>query len=348
MNNKGEKIAAVGFCLFFAVLAAFTYISAHVYRRSLPAVTAETPYNGSLRRTYHIPARLYYETLSLILAPADVKIEEWYVREGQAVWEGTPIVRVSGKDLEIAKLELEIALEELEGQINREDREKQKQLLLLSAEKLREELEAVKDFMEKDGIYVSAICGEVTKRMGTEGDSIKKGEGIVELCEIPGDVRIEWELPQDVRLEKYEIMLHLQKDLQSGEETLTFESAQEVYDAETGNMQYILKIPKSEYEVFMHHEEKLQVISYYVSQSYSTLLPKRAVLTDQDGDTYVYLLKSREVSFGTEYYVKKQKVECLEEDSEFVAVEGILKRDLVLMDWNKDLEDSDVVWWAKE
>ena len=124
----------------FLALAVFcTYLSRQIQIAFLPVVETAEPFPAALRLNRRAQGQIVYEDAAGEYAPVELKIAEVFVREGQTVSAGDPILRA---DL----LHLEAAAEELENRLRRNaastrSQTGERQALLLQKEIAQLELE---------------------------------------------------------------------------------------------------------------------------------------------------------------------------------------------------------------
>ncbi len=328
-----------------ALLLIFTYISAQVYRRSLPVVETADIASGTVKRTYTMPGAFQYQSAQQIILPVPVKIEEIYVSAGEAVAEGMKILKIDTEYLRIEMLKLELQLEAAREQKEREEDERQRQILAYQIQEQEDAFVYLQEILEGDGIFCAACRGEI-RGVYTEKDSDEPADKLlVSICDKDKGAEITWSMKEEgIFFERFYVDLRLTNGHTTETRTVILENVRKSYDAKTNMIYYTASVPETDNMLSMHDAESLTVTAYYVSDVYVSLVPVSAVNYEADGTASVYELRTREKSFGTEYYVRKQTITVLDKDSNYAATGTSFKDSRIIVNSSETLYDRAIVW----
>lgn len=328
-----------------ALLLMFTYISAQVYRHTIPAVETAEIFSGTVKRTYTMEGVFSYESAQEIALPAPVIVEEIYVRAGESVGEGMKLLKLDTQYLQVELFKLELEIEEmLEKEADIED-ERKVQIAAYERQKKEEQLLTLRKAYEADGIFYAESKGEV-RAVCTETGTVQTADKLlISVCDRNGSARISWSMQEEgITFDRFYVDVRVTDGHNTGTETVIIEDVRKNYDVKTGKVYYTAAVEKKNKLWAMHDAEAVRVAAYYVSDVYPALIPVSAVRYEPDGTACVYELKSRAKSFGVEYYVKKQTITVMDKDGSYVAVSANLKDADIVVNSSRKLTDRAAVW----
>lgn len=328
-----------------ALLLLFTYISMQVYRHSLPVVETAEITSGTVKRTYTMPGVFQYQTVQEIVLPVPVIVEEIYVSAGEAVAEGMDLLKLDTEYLRIEMFKLELQLESVREQEEEETDERQRQILAYERQKREEALLYIEEIIENEGIFYASCRGEVSGVYTEEKQTEPADKLLVSVCDKDGGAGISWSMEEEgILFERFYVDLRLTNGHTTETQTVILENVSKSYDAKTNKMYYTADVPETDQLLSMHETEALTVTAYYVSEVYTSLIPLSAVTFEADGTASVYELKTRDKSFGTEYYLRKQTISILDRDTGFVATGSSFRDSRIILNNSKALYDRAIVW----
>lgn len=328
-----------------AALIVFTYISTQVYRQSLPVVETAEPAAGTVKRTYTMEGVFSYTTQQEILLPVPVLIESVAVREGEIVGEGMELLRLDIRALEIELLRLELELEAMREKENKLEDERAAQIFAYEREQKETEYQRLQELYAAGGIFYAAGRGEVREVYTETGSREAAGKLLLSVCDLDGGAEISWSMKEEgILFERFYVELRQTNGHVVSSGTVILENYKKSYDPQTDRVFYTASVPEQKEMLSMHDAETLTVTAYYVSEVYGALIPLSAITYDADGTAYVYELRSREKSFGMEYYVRKQTISVIEKDGTHAASGGSFKNMSIIVNSSQALQDRAAVW----
>lgn len=343
--RKRNRIYAVALAAVILLLLLFTYISTQVYRRSLPVVETENIQPGTVKRTYTMNGAIRYLTAQEISFPFPVIVTETCMEAGMTVGEGMAVLRLDTEYLEIEQIRLMLALEELLAREEAEPDDEKRKLLAYERKKKEEAADCLEELLEAGGILYTSCQGEVRAVNTKEGAEEPADKLLVSICDRRGGAEITWGMEEEgILFERFYADLRMTDGHNSFTDTAVFSDVTRSYDVKTNRVYYRAIVPETKSMLSMHDEEPLTVTAYYVSDVYAALLPASAVQFEADGTACVYELKSREKSFGTEYYVRKQTIEVSDRDISHIATRNSLKDSRIVVNSSREICDREIVW----
>lgn len=341
--------------IFFIIIGILTYFSGTIEYLLLPVVTASEPTGGKLRSNLSKEAEIIYKDRVCIYSTGDFMISDILVEKGSHIEAGTPILSLNPDDLEIKRqqkileqVKVQNELEQLYREWNAftgSDMEKETLIDSIEQKKLEKniletEYDNIFKGINENGEVLASYSGIVSEINVTNGQSVLRGEALIELLEENTDRMVQFELDEAEKNyysegKEFEIVYSRQEE----DGRITEKSVQGILesinkDAETGRFLAAGKIAEEIPE--LEYGEKVRVTLSYDGASYENIVPISAI-TERDGVKIVYVL--REDTEG-DFYVKKMQVTILEEGDYFAAVEAEFEYgDRVITSANKNLED---------
>ncbi len=327
------------------LLLLFTYVSMQVYRHSLPLIETENIQPGTVKRTYTMNGVFRYVSTQEISLPVSAIVAELYVETGETVGEGMAILKFDIEYLEMELIRQELEIEELKEREEQETEERKQKLLVYDRERKEEAVKNLEELLEAEGILYALCQGEVRAINTKEGVVEPADKLLVSICDRKGGAEITWGMEEEgILFERFYAELRTTDGHNSLSDTIVFENVDRNYDVKTNKVYYKAVVPESKNMLSMHDGEPVTVTAYYVSEVYPSLIPVSAVRFESDGAAYVYELKTREKSFGIEYYVRKQSIYVSDRDTNYIATTSTFKDSQIVVNSNQALNDRAAVW----
>lgn len=343
--KKRNRVYVGALAGVLVLLLLFTYISMQVYRRSLPVVETEDIQPGTVKRTYTMNGVLRYLSAQEVILPFPVIVSELCVEAGMAVGEGMAVLRLDTEYLEIEQIRLSIAIEEMLAREEAETDEEKRKLLTYDRKKKEAAAGRLEELLEADGVLYASCQGEVRAINTKEGAEESADKLLVSICDRRGGAELTWGMEEEgILFDRFYVDLRMTDGHNSFTDTAVLSDVTRSYDVKTNRVYYRAAVPETGNMLSMHDEEPLTVTAYYVSEVYAALLPASAVRFEADGTACVYELKSREKSFGTEYYVRKQTIEVSDRDAGHIATRSSLKDSRIVVNSSREIGDREIVW----
>nr|WP_315021342.1 efflux RND transporter periplasmic adaptor subunit [uncultured Aminipila sp.] len=357
MNNndhvKGRiNVKAMG-AVFIILILIFTFVSKTVYNYNLPVVTATTPVNGKLDKTETVKGIAEWADKVEVYTDTGGNVEEIYVKQGEYVRKGQPIVKLSLSKEEISKnRDKSYELQQVDMDIkNAEDDCSDLKILYEQGaapkndyEKVDRELKALyikkqkllleyQDISNSGSMTVYAWDNlEVSELAVHKGQKVSSGE-LVAKCGVVQNLKVNCNITLDNNFVIGGDKCKLENSSHSFEGTVTEIKAEEGKKA----VSVLIQSDKVKAgETFDVKFEKKSAESH-------TLVPNGALNKDSDG-YFLYQIKQREGMLGKEFYVEKLKVYIGDNDNEnTIITKGITFFEPVVLLCNKELSKGDTV-----
>lgn len=345
MKKNGNKIYVWLLAGIMVLLLMFTYISTQVYRHSLPIVETANISSGTLKRTYVTEGIFSYHSVREASYAVPIIIEETYVRAGEAVSENMKLMKLDVEYLEIEHLKLEIEIEDMRKQEEKITDERKRQIAVYERQKREEQFLEIEELLKAGGILYSECQGEIRSICEELGKIIEPNKLLVSVCDKTDEADISWVMQEEgITFERFYVEARITDGHSVQTETFVVEDVNRSYDVKLNKNYYTAQLEKSDKLWNMHDAESVQITAYYVSEVYPSLLPLESVEFASDGSAFVYELKSKQKSFGTDYYVKKQMITVADRDNTYAATNETLKDMDIVVNSSKNLLDRMSVW----
>lgn len=297
------------------VIGVCTAISAKHYTDSLTTVTLTSTVPNSIRVTLEVTGEVYYYETAEVEAPVGCRVEEVYVKAGQFVEAGQPLLKLREAELKAAYYQRKLQAEELEK--TEESGGTAGELAHWNRQVLLEEISFLENVIAAEGQILAEESGYVIRQTYVEG-SLTTANTLMEIGLTEAGSYVEWL----VAPEKYREFTLGTAVMDGQEFDLSWEPP--LYKDGT----YVFRADLPEESGFAQgYPAKIQLI--YVSEEYKAVLPKECIQYDGDGMAYVYQVNTRNRNFGVESYLVKIGVTIEDWDDKNVAVKASLT-DIVL------------------
>lgn len=357
MNNnnhvKGRinvKTIGAGFIILILIL---TFVSKTVYNYNLPVVTAVIPVNGKLDKTESAKGIAEWADKLEVYTDTGGNVEEIFVKQGDYVRKGQPIVRVSLSEEEISKnrdKSYEIQQVDMDIKNAEDDCSDLKKLYEQGAapkndyEKVDRELKALyikkqklmleyQDTSNSGSMTVYAPDNLVVSELSIhKGQKVSSGE-LLAKCGVAQNLKVNCSITLDNNFITEGDKCKLENSSYSFEGTVTEVKAEEGKKA----VSILIQSDKVKAgETFDVKFEKKGAESH-------TLVPNGALNKDSEG-YFLYQIKQREGMLGKEFYVEKLKVYIGDNDNEnTIITKGITFFEPVVLLCNKELSKGDMI-----
>lgn len=355
-NNNHVKrrinVKTMGAVLILLILA-LTFVSKTVYSYNLPMVTAAIPVNGKLDKRETVKGIAEWADKIEVYTDSAGNVEEIFVKQGDYVRKGQPIVRLALSEEEISKnrdkayelqqVDLEIKNVEADccdlkklyeqGAASRKDYEKENrglQALYIKKQKLLLEYQ---DLTKSDSMTVYAPDNLVISEVSVhKGQKVNGGE-LVAKCGLSSKLKVNCSITLDNNFVMEGDKCKLENSSHSFEGIVSEIKAEEAKKV-VGVLIQSDKVKAG--ETFEVKFEKKSAESH-------TLVPNGALNKDSEG-YFLYQIKQREGMLGKEFYVEKLKVYIGDNDNEnTIITKGITFFEPVVLLCNKELAKGDTV-----
>ena len=191
------------------------------------------------------------------------------------------------------------------------------------------ELELYKEQVPYEGKVCAGNNGLISTVKVNSGDLTKEGDTLAEITDEAQSMSVKFSFGQtddvlcrvgdEVQLTYMETAWYEGKP-STEEKTVNTTVIKREYDTEKKQYFFYAEIDNSNKKFY--EGQKIKVNYIISSDLYENVVPLNAISKDENRDTVVYVLQSRDGLFGEEYYVKKVKVDQLEKNNVKSAING--------------------------
>lgn len=324
---------------FLLCVAVFTYISGQVYQDNLPIVTAEPTFRTQMRYQWELTGTVTHKEAITYTAPVQVQITERRVRAGECVKAGTPLLRLDPEQLHIQWLQCKLREETLAEQI--EDSESyQKELLEYELAALRQTVGQLEDLEKQAGWIYGGEEGVVLSI--SESDTVNPKGTLIRIGPADGVKEITFPMTEKQASyckEGYTLYLRLTPGSKETALKLTEDNA--VYDTVQQTWHCVLLTQEP-----IPVRDGQGVCAEFSPNSpvYHAVIPNSAIVSNNNGYVTYYVLKQKQTTIGTEYYVQLKSGQALEQDDACTALYSS-EEDPVVNSWSQPLSNGMPVRW---
>lgn len=337
-----------------AVSCCFTCISYRNYVKGLPLVTLTSSISNKIKTQMAVTGSLYYNEVLDVTLPQDCYVEEVFVLKGDAVEEGSPLLRIKVADLQAARLNKQLQIETLEKV---EESGTEGELAYWKKAILLEEVAALEELIAEEGVVkvegLPRVEGETTTDKFTERENETESDDAADGKEVAvNPMRVIALTYTKGDRTKPDVPITL--GLPEGGCYLEWQISAEDYNEYTGmaRIRYLMEnltwdTPVFENDVYIYRSYvdtpenfvngELVSIELNYEKEYISVLPRACIRIGPDGSPYVYEVHVRARTYGEEQYVRRIGVTILEQDAVNVAVIGRVND--VVQGSSKQLQD---------
>ena len=316
--------------LFFAICTVVSYKN---YASALNRVIVGSTVPSQLHTELTVNGNFYFSDVKSLPVPAECYVEEVMVLEGDNFKAGDPLAVLNIEDISIAYYRLLLQRETLEAQKD-SGSEAARNLASHSLSKLSKQTEILEELLENDGVLSAKTSGQVVEINLTAGE-ITTSRSALLYGNLEGEGYFEWYIEQKSYKPYGEMAA-------SGSGySLELKTDTRHYLDEKKMFQYRSKPVSLESVPDAVHGMSTEIEMRYFSDEYRAVLPKSCIQTENDGGTYVFILRERNGTLGTEYYVQKVGVTIEEQDRTNAAV--LQKLDNLVVQSTRPMEDLEKV-----
>lgn len=322
---------------FLLCAAIFTYISGQVYQDSLPVVTAEATFRTQMRYQWELTGIVEHQEAVTYSAPVQMQIIEKRVRAGEWVKAGTPLLRLDSEQLHIQWLQCKLREEMLAEQIE-DSKSYQKELLEYELAALQQTIVQVETLEKQAGWIYSEQEGVVLSVSGS--DTVNPKGTLVRIGPADGVKEITFPMTQkQASYCKDGYTIYLQATLDEKELAFKLTEENAVYDTVQQSWQCVLRTQEP---IAIRDGQGILAEFSPSSPVYHAVIPNSAIVSNNNGHVTYYVLKQKQTTIGTEYYVQLKNGQVLEQDDTCTALYSS-EEDPVVNGWSKPLSNGTTV-----
>lgn len=325
-NNK--KVLIQISVIILIILLLCTFLSKSIYNMSLPYVEVINPAAEKLSVSSSATGEVMVDSQK-ICYNVPLKITEVYVKENDEVKAGDVLFEVDSKEFSINIQKKELEIQKIEDQLDEWLSYKDRAKLEDELEIAEGELELYKEQVPYEGKVCAGNNGLISTVKVNAGDLTKEGDTLAEITDEAQSMSVKFSFGQtddvlcrvgdEVQLTYMETAWYEGKP-STEEKTVNTTVIKREYDTEKKQYFFYAEIDNSNKKFY--EGQKIKVNYIISSDLYENVVPLNAISKDENRDTVVYVLQSRDGLFGEEYYVKKVKVDQLEKNNVKSAING--------------------------
>lgn len=300
MVDKGRWRILACVVTVLLIAAICTAVSVNNYVSGLNRVVI----SSSVSKRFHITqdgiGSIYFSQTETLTVPEGCSVEQWLVSAGDNFTKGDALAKVSLAQLKETLYTTLIQLDALSAA--QAGTENEHLLQEAKKETLQSHADALQSLVDADGILYAPADGQVI------GISSGLTYGVrAEGCQV------EWLLPAE-QYREYTQYTFVVRD-----QTFSSKEVSISFDATTNRYLLRAEVPLDGSFVPLHGEPA-QISMGCITAQYDSVVPKRAIYTDKDGFTFVYLVQERDTVLGKENYLHKVGVTIVDSYQYDVAV----------------------------
>lgn len=329
MKHKGLKI---GLCLFFAVMIVATVAAENIYYDSLPFVTTGEAKKAGLSESFDLVGHVAYgKKKNTLFSEFNFQSVTFLKQDGDTVAEGDGIYSVSPEEVLLLQKTLELEAETLKeaneaisetGDLSylEKDESLQYEINTLKIKETEKKIARLQELYAAGGVVAAGEAGEI-RYLGTSGSAMSAGAPIAEIEGDSGKRWITWQLPAEtgvlfgtgdsvettLSVKERKAAMSVDTVTVSRHVSLTIEEME--FSPENQSYSFKASVPE-DLTLDMADGTKLSLVFQYQSEvEYGNVVPTQAVIMDGQNEGYIYVVNSRQMVYGKEYYVTKTHVE---------------------------------------
>ena len=300
MVEKGRWRILACVVAVLLIAAICTAVSVNNYVSGLNRVVISSSVSKRFHITQDGTGSIHFSQTETLTVPEGCSVEQWLVSAGDNFTKGDALAKVSLTQLKETLYTTLIQLDALSAvQAGTEN-----ECLLRDAKKetLQSRADALQVLMDAYGILYAPADGQVI------GISSELTYGVR-----AGGFCVQWLLSAE-QYREYTQYTFVVRDQ-------TFSSKKVAVSFDAATNRYLLRAEVSLDGSFVPlHGEPVQISMGCITAQYDSVIPKRAIYTDKDGYTFVYLVRERDTVLGKENYLDKVGVTIVDSYQYDVAV----------------------------
>lgn len=300
MVKKGRWRILACVVTVLLIAAICTAVSVNNYVSGLNRVMISSSVSKRFNITQDGIGSIYFSQTETLTVPEGCSVEQWLVSAGDNFTKGDALAKVSLAQLKETLYTTLIQLDALSAA--QAGTENEHLLQEAKKETLQSQVAALQSLMDANGILYAPADGQVI------GISSGLTYGVrAEGCQV------EWLLPAE-QYREYTQYTFVVRD-----QTFSSKEVSISFDAATNRYLLRAEVPLDGSFVPLHGEPA-QISMGCITAQYDSVVPKRAIYTDKDGFTFVYLVQERDTVLGKENYLHKVGVTIVDSYQYDVAV----------------------------
>lgn len=300
MVEKGRWRILACVVTVLLIAAICTAVSVNNYVSGLNRVMISSSVSKRFNITQDGIGSIYFSQTETLTVPEGCSVEQWLVSAGDNFTKGDALAKVSLAQLKKTLYTTLIQLDALSAA--QAGTENEHLLQKAKKETLQSQAVALQSLMDANGILYAPVDGQVI------GISSGLTYGVR-----AGGFLVQWLLPAEQYRE------YTQYTFVARNQEFSSKNVSVSFDAATNR--YLLRAEVSLGGSFIPlHGEPVQISMGCVTAQYDSVVPKRAVYTDKDGYTFVYVVRERDTVLGKEKYLDKVGVTIVDSYQYDVAV----------------------------
>lgn len=322
--------------IFLLCLAICTYVSFQVYNANLPIVRTDTAVSSVLRYDWQLTGSVHHRNAMPFTLSVPVQILQSSVQPGQWVEEGSRLMQLDADQLHLQWLQCKMEEEYLLKKIA-ESTSYEKDILELQRANLQETIVLLEQLHLDEGWVRASEAGVV---LYTAESRVAANTPLITIGAASGEKQLSFPLTNE-QLAYCKAGSKLQVEVVIGAEKTTLDSFVEqiCYDA-VG--QCYRCIATTNAAVNMIDGQPVIARFRAVSNQYETVIPTSAIVESQNGNASFYVLREKQTTLGTQYYVVLLSAYILEQNETFTALSALVPEPVISF-WSEPLTDKAIV-----
>ncbi|MCM1546932.1 MAG: biotin/lipoyl-binding protein [Ruminococcus sp.] len=311
------------------ILILCTFFSKTLYNLTLTTVEISTPKWDELPIDLKTEGIVTIENKRDISYNVPLEITAVLAEENSTVKAGDVLFEVNSKEFEIEIQKKELEIRKLNEQLSQWHNYSEREQLNTQLEILEKEMELYKSQTPYSGEICAQSDGIISQIAVSENTFIPAGQSLAKFTEGDQSMSVQFSMNEDEgalcpvggRVE----VSYNQDELINGkmtaeEKKVNMAVTKKIYDPET--LQYSFYAEITDEEIHLNEGKKVNVLYELSSQAYNNVISLNAVSVNEYGDTFVYVIRTKEGLFGKESYVEKVYVNQISHNNVNAAITG--------------------------
>jgi hypothetical protein len=354
-TNKKRNLKIYKIALAFVVIILFlTYFSKSINDSLLTKVTAVSPMQGSLADRYQCTGTVIYKNTDKIFSRGNWIVKKVNVIVNQNIKKGDVMAIIDNSNILIEQKKLMLDMTKLQGDItNLKKSNADKNVLAEKEEELsiaKLQYDSFSNGVTNSGEIIASKDCKVSAVNIENGSEVESNQILFETVDISPKYSIVSELSSDEAV-NYNIGDSIKAIIKTRKSNMAEEKKNKdnslSLDLNVSNKQYLkdkniynISADIDSNEVSLEQGQSVIVSLSKTSKSYQCIVPKKC-LSEESGQSYIYVISSRDGILGKELYVKKHSVEVIDSNDYNCAINlDINDFSKVVLDSSKPLNDE--------
>lgn len=329
MKSQKTKILICCSSAFLIILILCTFFSKTLYNLTLTTVEISAPKWAELPIVMETEGIVTIENKHDISYNVPLEITAVLAEENSIVKSGDVLFEVNSKEFEIEIQKKELEIQKLNDQLSQWHNYSEREQLNTQLEILEKETELYKSRTPYTGEICAESDGIISQITVSEGAFISAGQSLAKFTEENQLMSVQFSMNEDMgalcpvggRVEvAYNQNELINRKMTAEEKKVNMAITKKIYDPET--RQYTFYAEITDEEIRLNEGKKVNVLYNLSSQAYNNVISLNAISINEYGDTFVYVIRTREGLFGKESYVEKVYVDQISHNNINAAITG--------------------------